>query len=124
MIGPDKNTPRSETIVRLPAETGSTTAEGLVERKKLLPGVYLAESLVKAVKGCVITSVLKTTEKEVSMPEPVVMVTEVDTGGPLILDPNSPQELDKSRYERVLNKLRTHHLNSEQNTSLREIYFD
>ena len=36
--------PRSETIVRLAAETGSTTAEGIVERKELLPGVYLAGS--------------------------------------------------------------------------------
>ena len=44
--------PRSETIVRLPAETGPITAEGLVERKELLPGVYLAESLVKVVNGC------------------------------------------------------------------------
>jgi len=34
--------PRCETIVRLPAETGSTTAKGLVEQKELLPGVYLA----------------------------------------------------------------------------------
>jgi hypothetical protein len=86
--------------VSLPTETGSsTTAEGLVERKELLPGVYLAGSLVKVVNGCVITSVMNTTEKEVKMPEPVVMVTEVDTGDPLILDPKSPAECDKSRYE-------------------------
>ena len=61
-------------------ETGSTTAEGLVDRKELLPGVYLAGSLVKIVNGCVITSVLNTTEKEVNMPEPVVMVTELKIG--------------------------------------------
>ena len=90
---------RSETIVSLPTETGSsTTAEGLVERKELLPGVYLAESLVKVVNGCVITSVLNTSEKEVKMPEPVVMVTEVDTGDPLILDPKIPAECDKKEY--------------------------
>ena len=89
-----------------------------------MPGVYLAESLVKVVNGCVITSVLNTNEKEVKMPESVVMVTEVDTGNPLILDPKSPTECDKSRYERVLNKLRTDHLNSEENTSLGEICFD
>jgi len=89
-----------------------------------LPGVYLAESLVKVVNGCVITSVLNTNEKEVKMPESVVMVTEVDTGNPLILDPKSPTECDKSRYERVLNKLRMDHLNPEEKTSLGEIYFD
>ena len=75
--------PRSKTIVRLPAETRSTTAEGLVERKELLPGVYLAKSLVKVVNGCVITSVLNATEKDIKMLEPVVIVTEVDTGYPL-----------------------------------------
>jgi hypothetical protein len=45
-----------------------------------LPGVYLAGFLVNVVNSCVITSVLGTTEKEVNMLEPVVMVTEVDTG--------------------------------------------
>jgi hypothetical protein len=66
--------------VRLPAETEYATAEGLVERKELLPGVYIAGSLVKVVHGCVITSVLNTTEKEVNIPEPVVMVTNLDSG--------------------------------------------
>jgi len=79
---------------------------------------------VKVVNGCVITTVLNTTEKEVKMPEPVVMVTEIDTGDPLILDPKSPAECDKSRYERVLNELRMDHLNSEEKTSLGEICFD
>ena len=58
------------------------------------------------------------------MPEPVVMVKEVDTGYPLVLYPKSPTEWGKSRYERVLNKLRMDHLNSEEKTSLREICFD
>ena len=67
------------------AETGSTTAEGLVERKELLPWVYLTGSIVKVVNRCVISSVLNTTEKEVNMLEPFAMVTEVDTGDPLVL---------------------------------------
>jgi hypothetical protein len=71
--------------VRLPAQTGSTAAEGLVERKELLPGVYLAGPLVRVVKGSVITSVLNTTEKEVNTQKPIVMVKgrlkgPVDTG--------------------------------------------
>jgi hypothetical protein len=93
--------PKSETIVRLPAESGSTTAEGLVERKELMPGVYLAGSLVKVVNGCVITSVLNTTEKEVNITEPIVMVPEVDTGDPFIPDPKRHAEWDKSRYGKV-----------------------
>jgi hypothetical protein len=54
---------------------------------------------VKAVNGCVITSVLNTTEKEVNMSKPIVMVTGVDKGDPLVPDPKSPAEWDKSRYE-------------------------
>jgi len=104
--------------VRLPAETGSTTVEGLVEGKELLPGIYLAGSLVKALNGCVITSALNTTEKEVNMPEPVFMITEVDTGDRLSSDSKSSAEWDKSSYERVLNKLRRDHLNSEEKTRL------
>jgi hypothetical protein len=47
----------------------------------------------------VITSVLNTTEKEVNMPKYVVILTGVDTGDPLVPDPKSPAEWDKSRYE-------------------------
>jgi hypothetical protein len=46
------------------------------------------------------------------------MVTEVNTGDLLVPDPKSPAVWDKSRYERVLNKLRMDHLNSEEKTSL------
>ena len=35
---------------------------------------------MKVVNGCVITSVLNTTEKEVNMLEPVVVVTELEEG--------------------------------------------
>ena len=42
----------------------------------------------------------------------------------MIPDPKSPVEWDKSRHERVLNKLRIDHLNSEEKTSLKEICFD
>jgi hypothetical protein len=46
-----------------------------------------------------ITSVLNTTKKEDRMSKPVVMVTGVDKGDPLVLDAKSPAEWDKSRYE-------------------------
>ena len=79
---------------------------------------------MKVVNGCVITSALITTEKEVNMLEPVVVVTEVDTWDPLVPNPKCSAEWDKSRYERVVNKLRMDHVNSEEKTSLEEICFD
>jgi len=48
----------------------------------------------------------------------------VDTGDPLVPNPKCSAEWDRSRYERVLNKLRMDHLNSEEKTSLEEICFD
>jgi hypothetical protein len=89
-----------------------------------LPVVYLAGYLVKVVNGCVITSVLNTTEKEANMPKPVVIVTGVDKGNPLVPDPMRPAEWDNSRYERVINKPTIYNLNSEEKTSLGEICFD
>jgi hypothetical protein len=38
--------PRSEVIVKVPVHSGNGFTEGLVERKELMPGMYLAESLV------------------------------------------------------------------------------
>jgi len=51
---------RTEVIVRLPVTEDSPVNEGLVRRKELLAGVYLAESLVRVDNGYVITSVLNT----------------------------------------------------------------
>ena len=61
--------------------------------------VYLAGSLLKVVKGCFITSVLNTTEKEANMPKFVSMVTGVDKGDSFVPDPKRHAERDKSRYE-------------------------
>jgi len=122
MSGSDKNTPLVQDYSEVTGRYWVYNCQGLVEQKELLPGVCLAGSLVKVENGCVITSVLNTTEKEVNKPEPAVMVTEVDTGDPLVSDPKSPAEWDKSRYERVLNKLRMDHLNSEEKTSLGEMF--
>ena len=67
-----KLTPRSETIVKLPVREGTTFSEGLVERRELSPGVYLARSLVKVEKEYVLTSVLNTKERGTEMQKPIV----------------------------------------------------
>jgi hypothetical protein len=72
----------------------------------------------------VITSVLNTTEKEVSIPEPVVMVTKLDSEETCRPDPKDPAQQHKSRYERLLSKLNMESLNTEEKTSLGEICFD
>jgi len=56
---------RTELIVQVPVDTGPRVQEGIVERAELMPGVYMAESLVTVAKGCVITSIINTTEEDV-----------------------------------------------------------
>ena len=98
--------PRSETIVRLPVEEEFTSTEGLIDNRELLPGVYLARSLVRVVNGCALTSVLSTTEEEVNLLEPVeVEVTDRTQ--------ESPVEQNKNRYEKILSKLRMEHLSKK-----------
>ena len=49
---------RIELIVQVSVDAGQRVQEGIVERAELLPGVYMAESLVTVAKGCVITTSL------------------------------------------------------------------
>ena len=98
--------PRSETIVRLPVEEEFTSTEGLIDNRELLPGVYLARSLVRVVNGCALTSVLSTTEEEVNLLEPVVRAMEVEVTD---RTQESPVEQNKNRYEKILSKLRMEH---------------
>ena len=106
-----KLTPRSETIVKLPVREGTTFSEGLVEKRELLPGVYLARSLVKVEKGHVLTSVLNTTDRGTEMQKPTVEVLELANPD---LAQGSPTRLPRDRYEEVLRKLRLEHLSEEE----------
>ena len=57
---------RTEMIVQVPVDAGLQAQEGVVGRAELLPGVYIAESLVKVENGCIITSIVNTTTAEVT----------------------------------------------------------
>jgi len=68
---------RTELIVQVPVDAGTRVHEGIVERAELVPGVYMAESLVTVAKGCVITSINNTTEEDVELFDPVVKLQEL-----------------------------------------------
>ena len=76
--------PRSKTIVRLPVEGENNLAEGVIDRTEIVPGVYLAGSLVKIANGYALTSVLNTTEEEVELGEPAVQITELETANSIL----------------------------------------
>ena len=71
--------PRSETIVRLPVEEENNLVEGVIDRREIVPGVYLAGSIVRIVNGYALTSISNTTEEEVELGEPTVQITELET---------------------------------------------
>jgi hypothetical protein len=116
--------PRSEVIVRVPVESGSALTEGLVERQELVPGVYLAESLVTIREGYALTGVLNTTEGEVSLPITAVKVTKMEDGESGATSSGQLEETGQNRYETLLTKLRMEHLNVEERRGLEGICFD
>ena len=119
--GRTKLLPRSEMIVRLPVKGENSRVEGVIDRREIVPGVYLAGSIVKVVNGYALTSVLNTTEEEVELGEPTVQITELETAGSI---PEGPESSDRARDERVLSKLRLDHLSKEERKSLEEVCFE
>jgi hypothetical protein len=115
---------RAEVIVKLPVTERSPVKEGLIERAEVLAVVYLAESLVRVDKGHVITSVLKSREEEVDMSGREVQVTELaeidsrEVARMGLTDQGEDEgNHSRSRTERVVELLRTDHLNEEKNLS-------
>jgi len=118
-------------IVQVPVESGPRVQEGVVEKAELLPGVYIAESLVKVVNGCVISSIINTTAEEVELSEQVVQLEGIDekTTREVVLlgameQGGERDDQSMSRGERVIAKLRDDRLNEEENKLLREICFE
>ena len=122
---------RTELIVQVPVDTGPRVQEGIVEKAELMPGVYVAESVVKVDNGCVITSIINTMEEEVELLDPVVKLEELDdrdTSEATIMGVTE-QRKDRgdqnfSRGERVIAKFRHEHLNEEEKKLLREVCFE
>ena len=122
---------RTELIVQVPVDAGPRVQEGIVERAELRPGVYMADNLVKVANGCVITSIINTTEEDVELFDPVVKLEELgdsDNSEAAIMGVTG-QGKDRgdqnlSRGERVIAKLRDKHLNEEEKKLLREVCFE
>ena len=109
----------------------SRIGEGLVQRAEIASGLYLADSLVKVNNGHIITSILNTREQDVELPNPVVKVIELrdhDVVETVLIgvaeQEKGMDDPGQSREERVIAKLRTDHLNSEEKKSFHELCFD
>jgi hypothetical protein len=65
---------RAESIVRLPTKS---TGFGIICKRELAPGIYLAEALTEVVDGYCVTSILNTSE-DVTIEPPFVGLEEVE----------------------------------------------
>jgi hypothetical protein len=124
---------RTELIVQVPVDAGPRVQEVIVEKAELMPGVYMAESLVRVDNVCVITSIVNTTEEDVELFDPVVKLEELgdsDTSEAAIMGVTGQrkdrggQNLSSGERERVIAKLRDEHLNEEEKKLLREVIFE
>jgi len=66
---------RTESIVRLPTKSRGF---GIIYKRELAPGVCLAETLTKGVDGYCVTSIVNTSEENVTIEPPFVELEEVE----------------------------------------------
>jgi hypothetical protein len=130
-VGKITHPARIEVIVKLLVSAVSRIEKGLLEKPKITSGAYLPESLVNVNIGQIITSILNTREQDVELPKPVVKLVQLrdrDVSVTAMIGAAQQEkdrdDPDQSRGERVIAKLRTDHINSEEKKSLHELCFD
>jgi hypothetical protein len=95
---------------------------GLISKKELMPGVYLAESLTKAMNGRCITCIVNTLEDDINLDPLQVILEEVGASEEaMTLIRTAVPEYVASRISRLREQLRTDQLNGEERVSLVKI---
>jgi hypothetical protein len=107
---------RSETIVQVPVDCEDGQKEGLIEKREIKEGIYVASSLTTVKKGYALTSILNTNDREVEIPEPRLKLARNED------EPRDSRVTQKyrDRGKEVLEKLRLEHLNSEEKRTLED----
>ena len=106
---------RSENIVKLPTKS---LGHGLISKRELIPGIYLAESLTKAINGKCITSIINTLEEDVTLDPQVLLVAVDDSEEAVTLIHKAVPVEVAGRLSRLREQLRTDHLNDGERVSL------
>lgn len=110
---------RSENIVKLPTKS---MGHGLISKRELIPGVYLAESLTKEMNGKCITSIVNTREEDITLDLPQVLLETVDDSEEGMAQIHTAVHIEVAgRLSRLREQLRTNHLNEEERVSLVKI---
>jgi hypothetical protein len=79
---------RMESIVRLPTKS---KGHGIISKREIVPGVYLAKSLARKVNGYCVTSIVNTLGEDVITDPPHIELEEGedDYDGTVFMFPNS-----------------------------------
>jgi hypothetical protein len=92
---------------------------GIVSKREIIPGAYLAESLIKEINGYCVTSIVNTLEEDITIDSPHVELEEIED------DPNDTALIflnfvneNSTRLRKLHDELRTNYLNSEERVSL------
>jgi hypothetical protein len=110
---------RSENIVKLPTKS---LGHGLISKKELMPGVYLAESLTKVMNGKCVTSIVNTLEEDITLDPPEVLLEEIDDSERAITLIHRAVSVEVAgRLSKLREQLRTDHLNDEERVLLVKI---
>jgi len=92
---------------------------GIISKRELARGVYLAETLAEGVDSYCVTSTVNTSEAEVTIEPPYVELEEVenDYDNSVLIFSALVNENGK-RLSKLRNELRPEHLNSKERVSL------
>jgi hypothetical protein len=103
---------RSENIVKLPTKS---LGHGLISKKELIPGVYLAEFLTKTMNGKCITSIVNTLERDVTLDPPQVLLQAIDDSEEAVTLIHTAVPVEVAGWlSRFREQLRIDHLNDEE----------
>jgi hypothetical protein len=95
----------------VPVECENGQKEGLIEKREIGTGIYVASSLITVKNGYALTSLLNTNDREVEIPEPRLRLAKIEG---VTRDTEGIEQNKKYRGKDVLAKLRLEHLNKEE----------
>jgi len=106
---------RTENVVSVPT---TSKGLGLLPKNELLPGVYIASSLTRAINGICVTSIINTTEADQTVVLPWVKMGDLDESESALTLTLSAVVGNVSRLSSLHNQLRLDHLDSEERASI------
>jgi hypothetical protein len=106
---------RSENYVKLPT---TCKGQGLISRREIIRGIYMAESLTREIEGVCITNIVNTLEEDVTIDTPLVELEEIEepVQSEVLIFVTTLVE-DEIRLSKLCKELRTDHLSGEERVS-------